>query len=92
MEHFSLSIFRLQNDTNEPKLFELEKELEDLKAEGNRFLEELEALKKEEIELQNAIAEQEAEARRLDRERDIYYREYTKHQKNYTQACEDAKR
>ncbi|EFA06871.2 Beclin-1-like protein [Tribolium castaneum] len=81
----------LQNDTNEPKLSELEKELEDLKAEGNRFLEELEALKKEEIELQNAIKEQEAEARRLDKERNIYYKEYTKHQKNYTQACEDAK-
>jgi beclin 1 len=80
----------LQNDTNELKIGELEKELDDLKAEGNRFLEELEALKKEEIELQNAIEEQESVARRLDRERQIYYKEYTKHQKNYMQACEDA--
>jgi beclin 1 len=84
--------FRLQNDTNELKIGELEKELDDLKAEGNRFLEELEALKKEEIELQNAIEEQESVARRLDRERQIYYKEYTKHQKNYMQACEDAQR
>ncbi|RZC37309.1 beclin-1-like protein [Asbolus verrucosus] len=81
----------LQSDTNEPKLSELEKELDDLKVEGRRALEELEALTKEEIELQTAIGEQNAEVRRLDHEREIYYKEYTKHQKSYTQACEDSR-
>lgn len=63
-----------------------------MKAEGDRFLEELKALTNEEIELKNVIEEQEREARRLDREREIYYKEYNKHQKNYLQACDEAKR
>ncbi|KAJ8925920.1 hypothetical protein NQ315_009772 [Exocentrus adspersus] len=72
----------LQNETDEPKLNDLEKELSDLKAEEQRLLEELEALKKEEAESLKAIDEQEAVSERLSQEEERYFKEYARHRRD----------
>lgn len=51
LNYININNFRLQNENDEPKLSDLEKELNDHKAEEVRLLEELEALQKEESDL-----------------------------------------
>lgn len=79
---------RLQNEKDEPKLSDLEKELNDLKAEEVRLLDELEALQKEEAETLKAIEEQEAIAKKIAVEEERYRKEFTRHQKEFM-ALED---
>lgn len=83
---------RQQSEDNDLKLSELEKELADLRDDGGRLLQELEAHTKQEQELKLAIETQQQEAIKLDQQREIYFKECTKHQKNYQQANEDGKR
>lgn len=83
---------RLQSESNEPSLSELEKELEDLKGEEKRLLSELEALKQEEEETLKAIEEEEAEAGRLSKVEDMYWKEYTNHRSDYMQNDDDSRR
>lgn len=89
---FNLLFFRLQSETNEPGLSELEKELEDLKGEEQRLLGELEALKIEEEETLKAIGEEELEAQRLGKEEDRYWKEYTRHRRDFMQTDDESRR
>lgn len=82
----------MQSETNEPRLSELEKELEDLKNEEQRLLNELEALSQEETETLKSIEIEEAEAERLAIEEDRYWKEYTKHRKDFMQTDDESKR
>lgn len=82
----------MQSETNEPRLSELEKELDDLKNEEQRLLNELEALSQEETETLKSIQIEEAEAERLAIEEDRYWKEYTKHRKDFMQTDDESKR
>lgn len=82
----------MQSESNEPRLTELEKELEDLKNEEQRLLNELEALSQEETETLKSIEIEEAEAERLAVEEDRYWKEYTKHRKDFMQTDDESKR
>ncbi|KAJ8972344.1 hypothetical protein NQ317_008754 [Molorchus minor] len=73
---------QLQGEKDEPKLNDLEKELNDLKSEEARLLDELEALKKEEVEMVKAIEEQEAVSRRIFQEEQRYFKEYNRHRRD----------
>lgn len=70
----------------------MEKELEDLKGEEKRLLGELEALKQEEEETSKAIEEEEIEARRLAKEEDKYWKEYTRHRRDFMQTDDESRR
>lgn len=83
---------RLQSESSEPSLSELEKELDDLKGEEQRLLGELEALKEEEEETLKAIENEEAEAQRLGREEDRYWKEYTRHRRDFMQTDDESRR
>lgn len=85
-------VFRLQSESNETRLSELEKELEDLKGEEKRLLSELEALKQEEEETLKAIKEEEVEAQRLGKEEDRYWQEYTRHRRDFMQTDDESRR
>lgn len=85
-------ILSLQNESSEPSFNELEKELEDLKSEEQRLLGELEALKQEEEETLKAIKEEEAEAERLGKEEDRYWKEYTRHRRDFMQTDDESRR
>lgn len=82
---------KLESETQEPRLSELEKELEDLKHEEQRLIEELTALQEEERATLSAIEEQEKEAKRLNKEEEKYWQEYTKHRKDYMQTDDEFK-
>ncbi|XP_076165892.1 beclin-1-like Atg6 isoform X1 [Ptiloglossa arizonensis] len=60
----------------------LTKELQDVKSEEERMINELEALRKEEIATRNAIAQQERERDRLQCEEQKYWKEYSKHKRD----------
>ncbi|XP_050504231.1 beclin-1-like protein [Diabrotica virgifera virgifera] len=81
----------LQSDKDEPKLSDLEKELSDLKAEEVRLLDELSALEHEEEETKKAIQEQEAIAQKITQEEDRYWKEYTRHRRDFLVLEEEAK-
>lgn len=70
----------------------LAKELQDVKAEEERMIRELEALRKEEIATRNAIAEQERERERLQSEEDRYWKEYSKHRRDLMLADDECRR
>lgn len=74
--------FRLQNETLDLSLTDLEKELQDLKDEEQQLRYELENLKQEEIATVEAIKEQEKETDRLSLEESTYFKEYTRHQRD----------
>ncbi|XP_019879597.1 beclin-1-like protein [Aethina tumida] len=80
-----------QIDLNEPKLSELQKELNDLKDEQKRYLEEMEAFEKEEEEILNEIEKQEEVSRKILIEENKYYQEYTKHRRTLASTEEDAR-
>lgn len=70
----------------------LTKELQDVKAEEERMIRELEALRKEEIATKNAIVEQERERERLQSEEDRYWKEYSKHRRDLMLAEDECRR
>lgn len=82
---------KLQSDKNEPKLSDLEKELNDLRSEEARYLEQLEALKKEEEEMRGKIAEQEEIAKRLTKEEEKYLKEHSKYRVDLMYTDEEAR-
>lgn len=84
--------YRLQSETNEPSLSELEKELGDLANEEQRLLNELAALRQEEEETLKAIQAEEVEAQRLACEEDRYWREYTRHRREFMQTDDESRR
>ncbi|KAJ9589322.1 hypothetical protein L9F63_017481, partial [Diploptera punctata] len=69
----------------------LEKELEDLKSEEQRLLQELATLQESEQTVKKAIAEQEAEQCRLDGEENRYWREYTRHRLDLLVTDDDSR-
>lgn len=70
----------------------LAKELADVKAEEERMIQELEALRKEEAATINAIAEQESERERLETEEERYWKEYSRHRRDLILAEEECRR
>lgn len=70
----------------------LAKELSDVKAEEERMIQELEALRKEEAATRNAIAEQELERKRLQSEEQRYWREYSRHRRDLILAEDECQR
>lgn len=70
---------RLEQTDDVPNLEKLERELDDLKSEEDRLIEELTTLRKESDSLKVAIKVQDAETDRLQSEEQKYWREYTKH-------------
>ncbi|XP_026478382.1 beclin-1-like protein [Ctenocephalides felis] len=70
---------KLESAQDDPNIEALEKELADLKNEESRLLSEMEALKLEEMQQLQEIAEKEKEKERLEQEENHYWREYTKH-------------
>lgn len=70
----------------------LEKELQDVKAEEERMINELEALRKEEAATKKAIAEQEKERERLQREEERYWKEYLRHRRDLILAEDESRR
>lgn len=70
----------------------LTKELQDVKSEEERMINELEALRKEEIATRNAIAQQERERERLQSEEERYWREYSKHKRDLILAEDEYRR
>lgn len=66
--------------------------MDDLKGEEQRLLGELDALKQEEEETLKAIDEEELEAQRLGREEDKYWKEYTRHRRDFMQTDDESRR
>ncbi|XP_046736237.1 beclin-1-like protein isoform X1 [Diprion similis] len=64
------------------ELSNLVKELQDIKAEEERMIGELEALRREEAATRTAIAQQERERERLQGEEERYWREYSRHRRD----------
>ncbi|XP_044728982.1 beclin-1-like protein isoform X2 [Chrysoperla carnea] len=79
---------KLENETNEPSIEALERELEDYRNEEQRLLNELEALQSEVKATTEALEEQKLEQKRLKEEEEKYWREYTKHRR-YVMLTED---
>ncbi|XP_011310073.1 beclin-1-like protein isoform X2 [Fopius arisanus] len=87
-----LEVEQQQQQGNE--LMEMEnltKELADVKAEEERMIQELEALRKEETATRNAIAEQELERERLQSEEKRYWREYSRHRRDLILAEDECR-
>lgn len=74
------------------ELINLTKELADVKAEEERMIQELEALRKEEAVTRNAIAEQEQERDRLQNEERRYWKEYSRHRRDLILAEDECRR
>lgn len=87
-----LNYLRLQNENDEPKLTELEKDLNFHKAEEVRLLDELEALRKEEAEMIKAIEEQELISKEIAVEEERYRKEYIRHQKEFLSLEDEGRR
>lgn len=85
-------IVRLQNESDEPAISELEKELSDLQNEEERLKSELEALKQEEADTIKAIKHEETEAERLVQEENKYWMEYTRHRWDFMQTEDESRR
>lgn len=73
------------------ELINLTKELADVKAEEERMIQELEALRKEEAVTRNAIAEQEQERDRLQNEERRYWKEYSRHRRDLILAEDECR-
>ncbi|XP_034936313.1 beclin-1-like protein isoform X2 [Chelonus insularis] len=80
-----------QNDSDTGEMEILVKELADVKAEEERMIQELEALRKEEAATRNAIAEKESERERLQNEEERYWREYSKHRRDLILAEDECR-
>lgn len=70
----------------------LEKELQDVRAEEERMIKELEALKNEETATKNAIAEQEKEKERLQNEEERYWKEHARYRRDLILAEDECRR
>lgn len=84
--------YRLENETPDTKLSELEMELEDVENEERRLLDELKALDEEERATLEAIKEQEAEAKRLAKEESKLWKQYAKHRIDYLSTDDEYRR
>lgn len=87
-----LEIEQQQQGHEDIEMETLTKELQDVKSEEERMINELEALKKEEMATRNAIAQQEREKERLQSEEERYYREYSKHKRDLMLAEDECHR
>lgn len=85
-------ISRLENETQDIKLSDLERELQDITNEEHRLIEELAALKLEENETLKAIDEQKEVSNHLNKEEERYWKEYTRHRREYMQTDDEHKR
>ncbi|KAJ8673867.1 hypothetical protein QAD02_005129 [Eretmocerus hayati] len=81
---------QLHQGNEDVELEALQKELQDVKAEEERMIRELEALKKEELATKNAIAEQEQERERLQIEEERYWREFARHKRDLLLAEDES--
>ncbi|XP_076269071.1 beclin-1-like Atg6 isoform X2 [Rhynchophorus ferrugineus] len=81
----------IQADNDEPKLADLEKELQDATEDEKRLLEELEALQQEEEDMLRAIEEQEEISRKITLEEDKYRKEYVKHKREWLIAEDEGR-
>ncbi|KAF5281826.1 hypothetical protein FQA39_LY05040 [Lamprigera yunnana] len=79
---YSEYLKKLENDTQDFQLEVLENELQDLRNEEKRLLEELETMKEEEVATLKAIKDQEAISQRLSNDEERYWREYTRHRRD----------
>lgn len=91
-EDYSIYLKKLQNEHYDTRLPDLQRELDDLKSEEQRLIEELTALQEEEAATLKAIDEQHYEAQRLAKEELRYWKEYTKHRRDFMLTDDDAKR
>lgn len=91
-EDYSIYLKKLQNEHYDMQLPDLQKELDDLKSEEERLIDELTALQEEEAATMKAIDEQHIEAQRLAKEELRYWKEYTKHRRDLILTDDDAKR
>lgn len=83
---------RLENETSDVRLSDLEKELQGLKDEEQQLMNELANMQQEELATLEAIKEQESEAGRLAQEEDRYWREYTRHRRDYLYTDDEYRR
>lgn len=83
---------QLQQGNEDVEMEALEKELLDVRAEEERMILELEALRKEETATKAAIAEQEKEKERLQSEEERYWREYSRHRRDLILAEDECRR
>ncbi|XP_063976133.1 beclin-1-like protein isoform X2 [Diachasmimorpha longicaudata] len=87
-----LELEQQQHQGNESLDMEnLAKELADVKAEEERMIQELEALRKEEAATRDAIAEQELERERLHHEEERYWKEYSRHRRDLILAEDECR-
>lgn len=89
---YSIYLKKLQNEHYDTRLPDLQKDLDDLKSEEQRLIDELRALQEEEAATLTAIDEQHVEAQRLAKEEMRYWKEYTKHRREFMMTDDDAKR
>lgn len=87
-----LEIQQSQQGNEDLEMENLMKELKDGKAEEERMINELEALRREEIATKNAIVLQEKERERLQQEEERYWREYSKHKRDLLLAEDECRR
>lgn len=87
-----LEMEQQQQGNEDIEMEALTKELQDVKAEEERMINELEALRKEEIATRNAIVQQERERERLQGEEERYWKEYSKHKKDLIIAEDECRR
>lgn len=87
-----LELEQQQQGNEDIEMESLTKELQDVKAEEERMISELEALRKEEIATRNAIAQQERERERLQSEEERYWKEYSKHKRDLILAEDEYRR
>ncbi|XP_066157399.1 beclin-1-like protein [Euwallacea fornicatus] len=76
----------LQSERDEPKLVDLERELNELCEEEGRLLAELEAMKSEEEITMKTIVQQEEIAKRIMKEEDVYWKECVRHKQEWLDA------
>ncbi|XP_022907353.1 beclin-1-like protein [Onthophagus taurus] len=90
-EDFTKYYNKLEKDTKEPSLSELQKELEDVTSEEKRLMEELDALEQEEKLTLEAIKEEELKAKELAKEENNYWEEYITHREDYDDTDDEYK-
>jgi len=80
---YSQYLKKLESEETEDNIDELLKDLDGLKQEEERLLEELNCLQVEEEATEKALKEQEAVRDRLEREEERYWKEYSKHRHEF---------
>ncbi|XP_022191730.2 beclin-1-like protein [Nilaparvata lugens] len=80
---YSKFLKKLESESAEEGIEELNNELKNLLAEEGRLMDELAALQQEEKAMERDIEEQGKEKERLEKEEDRYWREYSKHRREY---------